>query len=153
MANELKQVYASATTVISCAAAISNANGTDNSHATQLDNSNDYPYALAVLNITDTFAAAPGAGSSIDLYMVRDDVDGTTDETPIPSTTDMFYLASFMGSWILDNQDVAVVKTIVIDLRGVRKARFFIWNNSGQQISYTSTATTVKITPFTVAPT
>jgi hypothetical protein len=152
MANELKQVYGAATTVISCAAAVANANGTDTSHATQLDNSNDYPYGLAVLHIPDTFAAAPANGSSIDLYMVRDDIDGTNDETPVPTSTDMIYLATYVGSWIMDNQDVETRKAMVIDLRGVRKARFFIWNQTGQQISYTSNPTTVKVTPFTVAP-
>lgn len=152
MAGELKQVYGSATTVISCAATINGGAGTDTSHATQLDNSSDYPYGLAVLNIPDTFAAAPTSGTSIDLFMVRDDIDGTEDETPVPTSSDMHNLATYVGSWIIDNQDVAVRKAIVIDLRGVRKARFFIWNNTAQQISYSSNPTTVKITPFTVAP-
>jgi hypothetical protein len=154
MANELKQVYGSATTVISLAATLANAANTTSANATQLDNTtNNYPYGLAVLNITDTFAAAPTAGGTIDLYMVLDDIDGTADETPIPGTSDIIYLAKYVGSWVLDNQDVATIKPIVISLLGVQKARFFILNNSGQQISYSATATIVKITPFSFAPT
>lgn len=154
MANELKQVYGSATTVISLAATLANAANTTSANATQLDNTtNNYPYGLAVLNITDTFAAAPTAGGTIDLYMVLDDIDGTADETPIPGTSDIIYLAKYVGSWVLDNQDVATIKPIVISLLGVQKARFFILNNSGQQISYSATATVVKITPFSFAPT
>lgn len=157
MANELKQVYGSASTVISLAATLANgANtyvGLTGCTTSQLDNSLNYPFAKAVLNIQETFAAAPTAGSTIDLYMTEDDVDGTTDETPNPGATDIIYLAKWVGSFVLDNQDVATVKSIVISLLGVQKALFYIVNNSGQTISYTSTATTVKITPFSFAPT
>lgn len=158
MANELKQVYGSATTVISLAATLASAANTypglANCTTTQLDNTtNNYPYALAVLNITDTFAAAPTAGGTIDLYMFLDDIDGTADETPIPGASDILYLAKYVGSFVLDNQDVATIKPIVISLLGVQKARFAIYNNSGQQISYSATATVVKVTPFSFAPT
>lgn len=158
MANELKMVFAAAATeVISHAATLANADNTyvglANCTMTQLDNSVLlYPYAKAVLNINDTFAAAPTAGATIDLYMIEDDIDGTTDEAPLPGATDIDYLAKYVGSWVLDNQDVATIKPIVISLEGVLKARFFIKNNSGQQISYSSVATKVKITPFTYAP-
>lgn len=154
MANQAKMVFASATTVISFASTLANAANTLTTDATQLDNSTDlYPYGLAVLNITDTFAAAPTAGATCDLYMVLDDVDGTTDETPVPAATDIIYLAKHVGSFVMDNQDVATVKAIIIDLHGVQKARFFLLNSTGQTISYTSTATTVKVTPFTYGPT
>jgi hypothetical protein len=158
MANELKQVYGSTTTVISLAGTLASAANTYVSDGvttmTQLDNSTlNYPYARAVLSITDTFAAAPTAGATIDLYMIQDDIDGTSDETPLPGATDIDYLAKYVGSWVLDNQDVAQLKPINISLEGVQKARFYIKNNSGQQISYSATATTVKITPYTFAPT
>jgi hypothetical protein len=158
MANELKQVYGSATTVISLAATLANAANTypglANCTTTQLDNTtNNYPYAKAVLGIPDTFAAAPTAGATVDLYMFEDDIDGASDETPVPASGDITYRAKYAGSWVLDNDDVAVIKPIVISLLGVQKARFAILNNSGQQISYTSNPTTVKITPFSFAPT
>jgi hypothetical protein len=158
MANELKQVYGSPTTVISHAATLASAantySGLSGCTMTQLDNSTlDYPYARAVLGIPDTFAAAPTAGGTVDLYMSMDDIDGTSDETALPGATDVDYLAKLVGSFVVDNQDVAFIKPIVISLLGVEKAQFYIKNNSGQQISYSSNPTTVKITPFTLAPT
>jgi hypothetical protein len=153
MANELKMVFGSSTTVISLAAALaSGANtytGLTGLTNTQLDNSTLlYPYARAVLGVPDTFAAAPTAGGTFDLYMVQDDIDGTGDETPEPGASDIMYLAKWVGSWIVDNQDVATIKAIVISILGVQKARFFVANNCGQQASYTSNPLTVKITPF-----
>ena len=158
MANELKMVFGSATTVISHAAALaSGANtysGMSGCTMTQFDNSTTlYPYARAVLGIPDTFAAAPTAGGTVDLYMTLDDIDGTSDETPLPAASDITYLAKYVGSFVVDNQDVAQIKPIVISLEGVQKAQFYILNSSGQQISYSATATTVKITPFSYMPT
>ena len=158
MANELKMVFGSATTVISHAAALaSGANtysGMSGCTMTQLDNSTTlYPYARAVLGIPDTFAAAPTAGGTVDLYMTLDDIDGTSDETPLPAASDITYLGKYVGSFVVDNQDVAQIKPIVISLEGVQKAQFYILNSSGQQISYSATATTVKITPFSYMPT
>lgn len=158
MANETKMVFGSATTVISLAAALANAantySGLGSLTMTQLDNSTAlYPYARAVLSINDTFAAAPTAGATIDLYMTQDDVDSTTDETPLPAASDIINLAKYVGSFLIDNQDVATVKAIDISIKGVQKAQFYLLNNCGQQISYTSVATTVKVTPYTFGPT
>ena len=158
MANELKMVFGSATTVISHAATLSSAantySGLTGCTMTQLDNSTTlYPYARAVLSIPDTFAAAPTAGGTFDLYMVMDDIDGTSDETPEPGATDIAYLGKYVGSFVVDNQDVALIKPIVISLEGVQKARYCIANYSGQQSSYSSNPLTVKITPFSYMPT
>ena len=158
MANETKMVFGSTTTVISHAATLASAANTYSGLAgctmTALDNSTTlYPWARAVLKIPDTFAAAPTAGGTFDLYMSLEDVSGTADETPLPGATDIVYLAKYVGSWVMDNNDTATVKAITISLEGVGKAQFYILNNSGQQISYSSTATTVKVTPFTYAPT
>ena len=158
MANELKMVFGSATTVISHAATLASAantySGLTGCTMTQLDNSTTlYPYARAVLGIPDTFAAAPTAGGTIDLYMTLDDIDGTSDETPLPAATDITYLAKYVGSFVVDNQDVAQIKPIIISLEGVQKAQFYILNSTGQTISYSSNPTTVKITPFSYAPT
>lgn len=141
------------TTVCSLAATLANAantySGLGSYTQNQLDNSTDlYPYAIAVLGVPDTFAAAPTAGSTIDLYMWLEDIDGTSDETPIPAATDIDYLAKKVGSFVLDNQDVATIKPIMISLHGVRKAKFDIKNSSGQTLSYSSNPITVKITPF-----
>ena len=158
MANEAKMVFGSETTVISLAAALASGANTysflSGCKMTELHNSTAlYPDAIAILSITDTFAAAPTAGGTIDLYMTLDDISGTSDETPAPASSDITYLAKYCGSWAIDNQDVAQLKPLMISLKGAKKAQFYIANNSGQQISYTSTATTVKITPFTIGPT
>jgi hypothetical protein len=154
-----KQIYSgTTTTVISHAAVLANAantyNGLSGCTMTQLDNSTGlYTHARAVLGIPDTFAAAPTAGATIDLYYTLDDIDGTSDETPVPAATDIVNLGKWAGSWIVDNQDVANIKPIVISLLGVTKAQFYILNSCGQQISYASSPTTVKITPFSVGVT
>ena len=158
MANELKMVFGSTTTVISLANGLPSGSNTyvamTNCTMTQLDNSTTlYPYARAVLTIPDTFAATPTAGGTVDLYMTLDDVDGTVDETPEPGSSDILYLAKYVGSFVIDNQDVATIKAIVISLEGVQKARFFVMNNCGQQTTYTSNPLTVKITPFSYMPT
>ena len=159
MANQVKQVFSdTTTTVISLAASLANAANTYTGMTgltnTQLDNSTElYTDAIAVLGVPETFAAAPTAGATINLYYVLADIDGTSDETPEPGATDITSLATYAGSWVVDNQDVAYIKPIVISLLGVRKARFFIGNQTGQATSYTSTPLTVKITPFTVGPT
>lgn len=158
MANQAKQVFsATTTTVISLAATLANAantyNGLTGCTMTQLDNSTElYPDALAVLSIPDTFAAAPTAGGSVDLWVIQDGIDGANNETPEPGAADILYLAKYVGSWTIDNQDVANLKPLIISLKGIRKARYCIVNNTGQQISYTSNPTTVKITPFTLGP-
>jgi hypothetical protein len=158
MANQTKMVFGSSTTVCSLAATLANAantySGLGSYTQTQLDNSTDlYPWGRAVLGVPDTFAAAPTAGSTVDLYMTLDDIDGTSDETPEPGATDILYLAKFVGSFVLDNQDVATIKPLIFSLHGVQKARFNILNSSGQTMSYTSAAITVKVTPFTYGPT
>lgn len=159
MANELKQVFnGSSTTVISLAAALNSAantySGMSGCTMAQLDNSTlGYLYARMVLGMPDTFAAAPTAGGTIDLYMTQDDIDGTSDETPAPAASDILYLATWVGSWVVDNQDVANIKPIIISMLGVQKAQFYIANNCGQQTSYTSNPLTVKATLFSVMPT
>lgn len=157
MSNELKHVFGSATTVISLAATLANGANTYAGLASctmnQLDNSTLlYPMAKAVLNINDTFAAAPTAGGTIDLFMYEEDIDGTTDATPVPAASDIDNLAKYVGSFVVDNQDVAHVKSIIFPLDGVQKAKFCIKNSTGQQTSYTSVATTVKVTPFSYMP-
>lgn len=153
----IKFKYASASTpVISLAATLANGantySGLGGCTMTTLDNSTDkYPHVRVVLDIPDTFAAAPTAGSVINLYMTCNNIDGTNDETPVPGATDIIYLAKWIGAFRLDNQDVATRKSIILldVLAGVESADFYIENQCGQTISYTSAATTVKAQPFT----
>ena len=159
MANEAKFVYGSTTTCISHAAALaSGANtytGLTGITMTALSNSLQYPDARFVLDIPDTFAAAPTAGSTIDIYMTVDNVDSTSDETPVPAATDIIYLAKYVGSFVMDNQDVATRKTVIIPgcLHGVIDANFYIANNCGQALSYSTNPITLKVTPLSLMPT
>lgn len=157
MANETKQVFASATTVISHAATLASGANTYNGGSTtmtELDNSSSlYPLALAVLDIVDTFAAAPTAGAYVELWMNRNDIDGTSDHLPVPAGSSDLKNAEFVGSFPIEDTDEAQRIAIVIALEGVKKANFFIKNSTGQQISYSSNPITVKVTPFTYAPT
>lgn len=160
MANEVKFVYGSATTCISLAAALANAantySGLTGLTRTALDNTtNRYPHARFVLDIPDTFAAAPTAGGTIDIYMTLNDVDSTSDETPTPASSDILYLAKYVGSFVMDNQDVATRKAIIVPnaLLGVENAFFDLYNNCGQQLSYSSNPITLKVTPLSEMPT
>lgn len=152
----MKMVFGSETTVISLTATLNNAentySGLANCTTTQLDNSLLYPYARAVLHVPDTMGGTPTVGATVDLFMVLDDIDGTSDETPEPAASDIVHLATYVGSFVVDNQDVAYRKPIVIDLHGVEKARFFIKNNTGVSLTYSSNAITVKIKPFSYEP-
>ena len=75
-----KMLFGSATTCISLTASLTNGNVAGGT--TVLDNSTTlYPFAVATFNNPDTFGAAPTDKSTVDLYMVRQDVDGTSDDT------------------------------------------------------------------------
>lgn len=157
MANELKEVDgASTTTVISLAAALTNNAftyaGLTGLTETQFDNSSErYPWARAVLDIPDTFSAAPTAGGGVYLYFTKEDVDGTSDEAPAPDANAL-KVAKQIGFFPIPAYDVATRVAIVISLRGVVKGKFQIENKTGQTLSYSSNAITVKLTPFTVKP-
>lgn len=153
----IKHKYsASTTTVISMAATLANAantyTGLTGCTMTALDNSSDkYPDAKFVLAIPDTFAAAPTAGSTIDVYMSLENVDSTADDTPLPAATDILYLAKRVASFVMDNQDVATTKTVIVRdvLHGVENALFYLYNGCGQTLSYSSNPITLKVTPLT----
>ena len=155
MANEVKMTFGSATTAISTTAAVANDEVVGGQ--TEVDNSTTlYPMATAVISIADNFAAAPAG--PIDLYMVRGDVDSTTDGTALgyaaKTTSDNIqdpgYL-EFVGQW-RPTTDEAYIDTITISLLGVKKAKYYIHNNTGTSLNYSANAITVKITPFTFGP-
>jgi len=151
MANQAKMVFASSTTCISFTAAL--ANGSVDGGDTILDNStNLYPLGTAELYLPNGFASAPTDRSTVDLYMVRYNVSGgTDDDTSAPTGTDV-EAAEYVGSFLIHDTDEAQRVTIVISLAGVNAAHFYIKNNCGVEIS-TGSANTVKIMPFTFGPT
>lgn len=152
MAGEAQiKLAASATTVISLTANLANGNAAGGS--AMLDNGTDkYPYALATFANLGSFSAAPTEGSVVSLYMVRQDVDGTNDDTSAPSGADV-ESAQFVGAFRLYDTAEVQRHTIEIDLMGALKANFYVKNESGVTINAGSgTECTVKITPFTLAP-
>ena len=150
------KMASSATTVISLAAALASDANTHSGHSgitqTALDNSTDkYPHAKFVLSVPETFAAAPTAGGYFDIWMTENDIDSTSDETPVPGATDIDALARRVGSIPIDNQDVANLKPLVVHglLASVSSALFYVRNKTGQATTYSATALTLKVTPFT----
>lgn len=149
--NDLKWTETSSTTCISLTASVTNGNMAGGT--TILDNStNKYVWATATFNNPDAWGGVPTNNSTVDLYMVKHDVDGTSDETAAPTGTDP-ESADLVGSFKIYDANEEQRKTFVFSLLGVSSAHFYIRNNTGQTITYTSSPITVKIKPITVAPT
>lgn len=151
-----KWLMGSTTTAISLAASLASDANTHSGHSgitrTAVDNSTSkYPHAKFVLNVPETFAAAPTAGGYFDVWMTEQDIDGTSDETPVPGATDITELARYVGTIRIDNQDVANLKPLVVHgiLATVSSALFDLRNKTGQATTYSSTPLTLKVTPFT----
>lgn len=159
MAGETQFVFsASATTVISHAATLTNNSytysGLTGLTMTDLDNSTDkYPHLRAVLDVPDTFSAAPSAGGYVGLYMLKLNVDSTSDDIPAPDSTAL-KAAQWVGSFPIQAYDVA--QRVTIDcpnvLRGITGAQFMVENKTGVSLSYASSPITVKVTPYTFKP-
>ena len=120
---------------------------------TEYDNSTDlWPLAVATLLLPETFLAAPTVGTTVDLYMYRQDLGGgTTDETAPTATLvkGAKYVGSFGPIYAVDeNQPLSMV----ISLAGVRKAKFAIYNGSGTSLSYSAGGNIVRIEGFTYTP-
>ena len=148
-------VLGSTTTAISLAASLANGANTHSGHTgitqTAVDNSTDkYPHAKFVLSVPETFAAAPSSGAYFDIWMTEENIDGTSDETPVPGATDIADLARHVGVIRIDNQDVANLKPLIVHgiLAAVSSALFYVRNQTGQATTYSATPLTLKVTPF-----
>ena len=94
------------------------------------------------------WAAAPVAGTTIDLYGVLIDTDGTDDDTDAPSGTANGG-ARYFGSWIIAAADALQRRTITINLEGVQKVDFYIKNSTAQNMNNDGgTSCIVKVTPL-----
>ncbi len=154
MAGGVKMVFGTAQTVFDSSTDIASTNFS--AASTEFDNTSDaaYPYAplAQVMAEFPDWAAAPTDLSTVDLYMVRSEVDGTDDDTTTPATTDTEG-AEYCGSFVLNNDDELQRKTIVISLVGVKKCKFYVKNNSGQNMNNDGgTNFVMKVTPFTWEP-
>jgi hypothetical protein len=151
MSGEQQKIEGASTTVIDLAADITNTN--TGGGTTALDNSTlKYPFADATLHVPGTFSAAPTNLSVVNLYMVRQDVDGTADDTSAPSGADV-EAAEWVGAFPIHDTDEEQRITIPIDLRGVLKALFYIENRTGVTMIGTAVGNiTVKIKPYSWGP-
>lgn len=147
-----KQFYGTAQTVINTATDIATGNFSGAPAAT-FDNTTDasVPHALNALAMAEfpDWAAAPTAGTVVELWGVLLNTDGTDDDTDAPSGTSAGGARCF-GAWPLAAADALQRRTIVISLRGVGQVDFYIKNGSGQNMNNDAgTNCVVKITPFT----
>lgn len=146
-----KAYYGTAQTVIDTAVDV--AAGNFSVTTTVFDNTSDsaVPYARwgRATAVFPDWAAAPVAGTTVDLYGVLQDVDGTSDDTDAPSGSTVGG-AKYFGSWVIAAQDSSAQRrTIVIDLLGVTKCSFYFKNGTAQNMNNDGgTNATVKITPF-----
>lgn len=146
-----KQIYGTAQTVINTATDIAAGNFSGAPAAT-FDNTNDAAvphaqWANAMAEFPD-WAAAPAAGTVVELWGVLIDTDGTDDDTDAPSGTSSGGARPF-GSWRVAAADALQRRTIVISLRGVQKVDFYIKNGTAQNMNNDGgTNCVVKVTPF-----
>lgn len=148
-----KQIFGTAQTVINSATDI--AAGNFSAAGTDFDNTSDaaVPYAThanAMIEAPD-WAAAPVAGTVVELWGLPINVDGTDDDTDAPSGTASGG-ARYMGSWVLAAADALQRRTIVISLLGFNSGFTpYIKNGSAQNMNNDAgTNVVVKITPFVV---
>ncbi len=150
-----KMFFGTAQTVFDSAVDI--AGGNFSGAGTAFDNTSDtsVPYAthaVAMIEMPD-WAAAPGAGTAVELWGLMVDTDGTDDDTDAPSGTASGG-ARPLGAWVVAAADALQRREIVIDLTGIRKFTPYIKNGTTQNMNNDGgTNMVVKITPFVVGVT
>jgi len=150
-----KTFYGTAQTVFNLATDI--AAGAFSGAGTDFDNTTDasVPYAtnaVAMIEMPD-WAAAPVAGTVVELWGLMVDTDGTEDDTDAPASAASGG-ARWLGSWVVAAADSLQRREIVIDLTGVRKFTPYIKNTTAQNMNNDGgTNMVVKITPFVVGVT
>lgn len=157
MANETTWTDDSPATVVSVAANMTNGQVAGNN--TILDNStNKRTRAMATLYVSGC-ATAPTADNLIELWMQRQDVDGTADDTAggsvtaTPATPSNGFQstqgAELVGFFPVAQTTAAQRITREIRFDRVAKASYFVRNQTGVTINAgTGTELTVKITTF-----
>lgn len=151
-ATPVKHFIGTAQTVISTATDIAAGNFSGAPSSTY-DNTSDAaypyaPYALAMLEAPD-WAAAPVAGTTVDLFGILKDIDGTDDETDAPSGTSAGG-AHYFGSWYIAAADALQRRVIVINTLGYNLIDFYIRNGTAQNMNNDAgTSCVVKVSPLT----
>ena len=148
-----KQFSGAATTVINTATDIA-AGNFSGAPASTFANTDatvpNAPLANAMAEFPD-WAAAPVAGTVIELWGLLKDVDSTDDDTDAPSGTASGG-ARYFGAWVVAAADALQRRTIVISLEGINNGitvDFYIRNGTAQNMNNDAgTNCVVKITPF-----
>ena|SRR3990167_82698 len=147
------QFFGAATTVISTAVDIAAGAFSGAPSATFANTDATVPaatHALAMAEFPD-WAAAPVAGTVIELWGLLKDVDGTDDDTNAPSAAASGG-ARYFGAWPIAAADSLQRRTIVISLEGIGNGitvDFYIYNGTAQNMNNDGgTSCIVKITPF-----
>lgn len=144
-----KQFFGSPTTVIDLATDIA-AGNFSGAPASTFNNASNDTHAVAMGEFPD-WAAAPVAGTVVELWGLLKDVDGTDDDTQAPASTASGG-ARFFGAFVLSADDALQRRTIVISLEGISSSMnidFYIKNGSAQNMNNDAgTNAVVKITPF-----
>ena len=123
-----KMVFSGTTVSVVQVGGLANAVGAGGQNT--LDNStNLYPFARAVLKCPNSFAAAPTANSTFDFYMA----DSASSN---PATGTLILSAQYVGSFVMYPVQQAQTRVLtVVSIEGVRSAKFYVYNNSGQLAS------------------
>lgn len=147
-----KQIFGTAQTVINTATDIAAANFSGAPAATFTNNDAAVPaarYALAMAEFPD-WAAAPVAGTVVELWGVLLNTDGTDDDTDAPSGAASGG-ARFFGAWVIAAADALQRRTITISLLGCVDVDFYIRNGTAQNMNNDAgTNCVVKITPYDI---
>lgn len=149
----VEQLVGSAVTVINTATDIAATNFSGAPAATFTNNDATCPgapLAIAMGEFPD-WAAAPVAGTLIELWGLLKDVDSTDDDTGAPATTASGG-ARYFGAFVMEGTDALQRRTIVISLEGISQAMsvdFYIKNGTAQNMNNDGgTSAVVKITPL-----
>jgi len=148
-----KMIFGTAQTVIDTNTDIAAANFSG-APAAEFNNTSDgaVPYATHAVAMGEfpDWAAAPVAGTTVELWGVLKDVDGTDDDTDAPSGT-AYGGARYFGQWVMAAADALQRRTITISLVGIQKVDFYIRNGTAQNMNNDGGINcVVKITPFVI---
>lgn len=142
--NDAIDKFGTQTTVVASGSALADTIVSASSEGT-LTNTDDVREAAAVF--TGTFAGAPAANSTVDLYLQPLDIDGTND-APAPAST---YLNVYAGSFPLSS---ATTQSVPIDIplpntKSGQTYGIFVQNAAGQALN---SGWTLKVTPKAIGP-
>lgn len=107
------------------------------------------PFAKCMLEMPD-WGGNPVAGTVVSLWGVLQDVDSTSDDTDAPSGSSSNG-ARWFGNFLVSGVDALQRRTIVINMVGVEKVNFYVYNGTAQNMNNDGgTSCVLKVTPLAV---